>query len=181
MVLHSKRSQLPYDAAILLTPLRRDIGDSKFGFLVQALFAHVLLRLGGRIKEVKNQGHPDIVAVLGGLVYYIEVEAPRRTTAPRQLDPGDLKALQVPQEGQRGYFCILDSGPPLKWVCVDISSLGPRVDGKLRISLLRSYADHALSSKCTIEFSNLLIDQSKSLHQLTYNQLRQEALDSNPR
>lgn len=181
MDLHSKRYQLVYEAAMLLAPLRRDVGDSRFGLVVQALFAHVLLRLGGRIVDIKNQGHPDIIAVLGGQIYHIEVEAPRKTTVPRQLDPGDLKVLRVSHEGRRGYFCVLDSGPPLNWVCVDVASLGRRVTGKLRVSLLKSRADRDLSTACSVEFSNLVIRQSTVLHQLTFNQLREEALGSKPR
>lgn len=74
MVLSSKMSQSTYDAAMLLANFRRDVGFRKFGLVVQGLFAHVLLRLGGMVLDVKNPGHPDISAVLGGQLYNIEVE-----------------------------------------------------------------------------------------------------------
>ena len=53
-------SQSRYEAAKLLTDLRNDVGYPRFGLVVQALFAHVLLRLGGDVLDVKKPGHPDI-------------------------------------------------------------------------------------------------------------------------
>ena len=181
MVPGLKMSQSSYDAAKLLANLRRDVGFSKFGLVVQALFAHVLLRLGGSVLDVKNPGHPDISAILGGQLYNIEVETAMRKTIPRRLERGDLEVLQVSREDERGYFCVLDSGPPLAWLCVDVASLGQRAAGELRLSLLRSYSNRSLSSDCTVEFSDLVTSQVRMLRQLTYAQLRQEALSSKPR
>ena len=181
MGLGLKMSQSTYDAAMLLANLRREIGFSKFGPVVQALFAHVLLRLGGLVLDIKHPGHPDISAILGGQLYNIEVETATKKTIPRHLEPGDLQVLLVSREGEYGYYCVLDSGPPLAWLCVDVASLGQRAAGELRISLLRSYSNRDLSADCTIEFSNLVMSQTRVLNQLTYEQLRQEALSSNPR
>ena len=181
MVPGSKMSQSTYDAAMLLVDLRRDIGFSKFGLVVQGLFAHVLLRLGGRVIDVKNPGHPDISAIMGGQLYNIEVETAMRKTLSRRLDQRDLEVLLAKREGEHGYFCVLDSGPPLAWICVDVSMLGQRVSGQLRISLLRSYSNRDLSADCTAEFSDLVIRQARVLHRLTYDQLRQEALSANLR
>ena len=166
---------------MLVADLRRDVGFSKFGLVVQALFAHVLLRLGGRVLDVKTPGHPDISAVLEGQLYNIEVETATRKTIPRRLKQGDLNVLRVSREGELGYFCVLDSGPPLTWLCVNVASLGQRAAEELRISLLRSYSNRDLSADCTIEFSNLVVSQARVLNQLTYEQLRREALNSNPR
>ena len=177
----SKMSQSTYEAAMLLANLRRDVGFSKFGLVVQALFAHILLRLGGRVLDIKNPGHPDISVVLGGQLYNIEVETAMRKTIPRRLERGDLEVLQVSREGECGYFCVLDSGPPLSWLCVDVASLGQRAAGELRISLLRSYSNRDLSADCTIEFSNLVMSQARVLNRLTYQQLRREALAGAPR
>ena len=181
MDLSLKMSKSTYDAARLLANFRRDVGFSRFGLVVQALFAHVLLRIGGSVLDVKNPGHPDITARLGGQLYYIEVETAARKTTPRRLDQGDLDVLQVGRDGERGYFCVLDAGPPLAWLCVDVATLGRRATGELRLSILRSYSDRHLSVDCTVEFSTLVISQARNLNQLTYKQLRQEALDANPR
>ena len=174
-------SQSPYEAAILLINLRHEVGFSRFGLMIQALFAHVLLRLGGRVLDIKNPGHPDVTAILDGQRYYIEIEVANRKTIPRRLDYGDLAVLQVDVEGELGYFCVLDCGPPVAWLCVDVSSLRHRVTGELRLPLLRSYSNRDFSVDCTIEFSNLVIEQARVLGRLTYKQLRAEALNSSPR
>ena len=174
-------SQFPYDAAKLLTELRNDVGFPTFGLVVQALFAHVLVRLGGNVLSIKSPGHPDIRAVLAGQLYNIEVETATRKTLPRQLEQGDLNVLQDLREGERGYYCVLDCGPPLAWLCVDVGLLGWRAGGKLRLSLLRGYSNRAMSLDCTDEFSRLVIQESRSLHYLTYSLLRQEALSGKPR
>ena len=114
--------------------------------------------------------------VLGGLRYNIEVETASRKTLPRQLERGDLDVLLVNGEDERGYYCVLDSGPPISWLCVDVASLGQRVHGELRISLLRSYSDRGLSTDCTFEFSELVVGKGRLLSRLTYEQLRHQAL-----
>ena len=174
-------SQSAYEAPKLLADFRSSIGDSEFGLVVQAMFAHVLLRLGGKVWDVKNPGHPDVSATLGGELYNFEVEAPKGNKSPRRLDRRDLEVLQVSRDGEHGYFCVLDSGPPVAWVCVDVASLGQRASGDLRRSLLRSYSNRDLSSDCTVEFSDLILKEAKRLDRLTYSQLRQEALSGKPR
>ena len=174
-------SESPYDAARILANFRSEVGFRTYGLVVQALFAHTLKRLGGAVLDINDPGHPDIRMVWGGLRYNIEVETASRKTLPRQLEQRDLDVLLVTGEDERGYYCVLDSGPPISWLCVDVASLGQRVTGELRISLLRSYANRDLSYDCTIEFSNLVISQARALNQLTYEQLRREALNSNPR
>ena len=176
MVPNSKMSQSPYDAAGLLANLRTEVGFRTYGLVVQALFAHVLKKLGGVVLEINNPGHPDIRMVLGGMRYNIEVETASRKTLPRQLERGDLDVLLVDDEDERGYYCVLDSGPPISWLCVDVASLGQRVHGELRISLLRSYSDRELSTDCTLEFSELVVSQGRLLSRLTYEQLRHQVL-----
>ena len=176
-----RMSQSPYDAARMLANLRQEVGFRTYGLVVQALFAQTLKKLGGVVLEINNPGHPDILMILGGLRYNIEVEAASSKTLPRQLERGDLDVLLVNSEDERGYYCVLDSGPPISWLCVDVASLGKRVYGELRISLLMSYSNRDFSSDCTIEFSNLVISQARALNLLTYEQLRREALSSNPR
>ncbi len=176
-----KMSESPYDAARLLTNLINDVGIPKFGLVVQALFAHVLLRLGGNVLDIKNPGHPDIRAMLAGQIYNIEVETAGRKTLPRQLEQADLKVLQVHRGRGYGYFCVLDTGHPIAWLCVDVASLGRRASGKLHLSLIRAYSNRKLSLDCTTEFSRLVTKEARNLRQFTYGQLRQEALSGKPR
>ena len=169
-------SQSPYDAANLLTDLRREVSFRTYGLVVQALFAQTLRNLGAVVLEINNPGHPDIRAILGGLQYNIEVETASRQRLPRQLEQGDLNVLIVSDDDQRGYYCVLDSGPPVSWLCVDVASLGQRAYGELRIPLLRSYSDRGLSTDCTSEFSDIILSQGKLLNRLSYEQLRRQVL-----
>ena len=173
--------QSPYDAARLLAVLRDDVGFPRFGLVIQALFAHVLLRLGGEVLDIRNPGHPDIRAILAGQLHNIEVETAKRKTVPRRLEPGDLKVLQGLQQGEYGYFCVLDCGPPVAWLCVDVASLGPRAGEELHLSLLRGYCKREFSVDCTSQFSDLVTREARNLQHLTYGQLRWEALCGRPR
>ena len=176
-----KTSQLQYDAAPILSDFRSDVGYSRFGLVIQALFAHVLLRMGAVIIDVRNPGHPDIIAKLNGVFQNIEVEAPGRKTAFRRLQSGDLEVLRTGDSGQTGFFCVLDCGPPVEWLCVDVANLGSRVNEDLRISLLRAYAEKDYSAECTVQFSDLIVKEASFLPQLRFGRLRKEALEGNYR
>ena len=173
----SKMSQLAYDAAQILGDLKIEISPSRFGLIVQALFAHVLVRFGARVLDIRNPGHPDISAILNGSLHNIEVEAAGRRTTIRRLQPGDLEVLQCRGDGEYGFFCVLDCGPPVAWLCVDVANLGGRVNEGLHLSLLRAYSDYDYSSDCTAQFSELLVKEARHLPYLTYGQLRKEALN----
>jgi hypothetical protein len=170
-------SQLPYDAARVLAELRTEIGLSSFGLVVQALFAHVLVRLGANVLDIKNPGHPDISVILGGQLHNIEVEAATRKSITRRLQSGDLEVLQCRGEGEYGFFCVLDCGPPAVWLCVDVAALGNRANEDLHLSLLRAYSDHDYSNDCTALFSELVVREAQHLPHLSFAQLRKEALD----
>lgn len=169
-------SQSHYDAARVVANLTAEMSLSRFGLLIQALFAHVLVRLGANVLEIRTPGHPDISAVLAGNLHKIEVEAASRKTHVRRLDPGDLEVLQVKGERELGFFCVLDCGPPIAWLCVDIARLGNRVNDALRMSLLRAYADQGYSRDCTDQFADMVIKQGNNLLNLSYARLCQEAL-----
>lgn len=171
----SKTSQLAYDAAKILYNLRSDASPASFGLLTQVLFAHVLGRLGARLEDIRNPGHPDIIAQLGGRLYNIEVEVVGRTRVT-QLEPADLAVLLNRQEGEYGFFCMLDCGPPIAWVCVDAAALGIRIKGKLRLSLLRAYSDKSYSRDCTEVFSKLVVENARHLPELKYRRLRRMAM-----
>ena len=100
-------SQSPYDAAGLLANLRREVCFRTYGLVVQALFAHTLMKLGGVVLEIKNPGHPDIRMILGGLRYNIEVETASRKTLPRQLERGRRSRLVLLVLG-RGFQVLRD-------------------------------------------------------------------------
>src|SRR5947209_3953489 len=52
--------------ACVLSSLRAEVGDIEFGYRAQGLFAQVLRRVGANVREIRHQGHPDIIADLDG-------------------------------------------------------------------------------------------------------------------
>lgn len=181
MVPIMKMSTSLYDGASLLLRFRAQSGSTKFGLVVQAMFAHVLLRLGWEILEVNSPGHPDIRAVLGSQVDKFEVETVSNVTIPRQLDERDIATLLTGDEGERGFFCVLNCGPPLELLCVDVKELGSRVYEPLRVSLLRSYSYRVMSVQFTAEMSAFVRRNEADLDQLSYRRLRSEVLAGRPR
>lgn len=144
---------------------------------MQALLAHVILRAGGLVYDVRNPGHPDIVARFDWNLLKLEVEVASRKKFSRQLDSSDIEGLKPVDTSERGYFCVLDCGPPLAWLCVNIGTLGDRIKGPLRLSLLRAYADRDISDHWSAEFADLVLKEARNLRYLTYSLLREEALN----
>src|SRR4030067_3860650 len=84
--IHSKAQPLSYDRTFfeiksVLDLLRGNVGDSEFGYRMQAFFAHVLLELGGSIIEINQQGHPDIKWNFNGKTSLIQVKTTTHSNA----------------------------------------------------------------------------------------------------
>jgi len=165
-----------YEAARVLHLLQEEISLSKLGLLIQALLAHVILRVGGIVYDVRNPGHPDIVARHGGTLLKIEVEVASRKQHPRELQAADVDSLWPTSSGETGYFCVMDYGPPIAWLCADVTSLGDRLRAPLRLSLLRAYASQEMSAAWTAEFADLILKEARNLRYLNFSLLREEAL-----
>lgn len=76
-----------------------------------------------------------------------------------------------------GFFCVLDCSTPVEWLCVDVATLGIRANEDLPISLLRAYADRDYSDDSTAAFAALIVKEAQALPQLSFAQLRREALE----
>ena len=172
-----KISLRDYEAARTLQLLQEEIGLSKLGLLAQALLAHVILRVGGVVYDVRHIGHPDIVARHSGALLRVEAEVATQKQMPRQLETEDINGLWPTNDSDRGYFCVLDCGPPLAWLCVDVTVLGYRLSSPLRLSLLHAYAERDMSATWTSEFSELILKEARNLRYLTFARLREEVLN----
>lgn len=107
------------ELAKILTELRREIGDGEFGFRSQALFAHTLPRLGGTIRTINAQGHPDIVANIGGTEIVFEVEITHSAKRKHVLKCEDPEAIKPIVQSSTGYLAVLDCALPAKWVLLN--------------------------------------------------------------
>ena len=73
-----------WEAGKCLEILKDAVGLSEFGYRIQGLAAHVLLRLGAKVLQINSQGHPDIIAEAERGLIRIEVEA----------DAGDAESVE---------------------------------------------------------------------------------------
>ena len=110
------------DASECIERIRSSVSPVKFGYKIQALAAHVLLRLGYQIDAIKRSGHPDIVAVRNGREFRFEVEAEAFGPRPRKLTAADLASL-TEAPNIVGYYALAISFPKPYWVLVPASIL----------------------------------------------------------
>lgn len=167
-----------YNAKGILDSLRSGIGDSEFGYRMQAVFAHILLRLGACVKEVNAQGHPDIKAKLSDRVLKIQVKtASHGRSAPDfVLSKHDLNGICSKQPETRGYLAILDCAEPVAWLLVDETRLKRLVGQSLHLATFRAECDTTFSEECTNEFLDIIISNRKKLPSLTFRLLAVRAL-----
>ena len=121
---------------------------------MQAIAAHVLLRLGYRIEEINQAGHPDITAFRAGREYRFEIEAQVGDPRPRQLEAADIKSLaDVP--GGFGYYALAISFPKPYWVVVPVYKLADRKRPSSNV-LLESLSDRNFSAEWNAEYRDML-------------------------
>ena len=99
-----------FQASDCVENMRLSISPAKFGYKVQALAGHVLLRLNYRVEEINQFGHPDIVAARGMEELRFEIEAEVSGPRPRQLTGEDFASL-IDLSGAVGYFALADQLP----------------------------------------------------------------------
>jgi hypothetical protein len=162
----------------MLDTLRASIGDSEFGYRMQAFFAHVLLNLGSTITEVNQQGHPDIKSVKNGQTALSQVKSITHSYAGWVLtvSPHDIAGICPSRPNEIGYFAVLDCAIPVSWVVCSYSAIRRHEMCSVNIETIRASADLELSEDCTGVFADLLMRHKNSLHLLTFRILRDRAL-----
>ena len=162
------------EATECIDRIRSSLSDSAFGFKVQALAGHVLLRLGYRVVEINSSGHPDIVASRDGKTFCFEVEAEAGAPRLRKLTVADLASLtNVP--GIIGYYALAISVPTPRWVLVPAAKLNSRARSSPK-ALLEALSDKALSAEWTREYGQLLFDSCRQIKLASFSSLRERAL-----
>lgn len=145
----------------------------EFGLKVQALAAHVLLRLGCRVIEINRTGHPDIVAMRDGYELRLEVEAEVLGSRGRQPTADDLAAL-INGSTAIGYFALAVSRPTPHWIVVPAEKLvGRRPSHKV---LLKALSDRELSDAWTDAYVELLSEKAGRVVHYSFETLCRRAL-----
>lgn len=146
----------------------------EFGYKIQALAAHVLLRLNHRVTTVNATRHPDVVTVKGEREFRFEVEAEVSGVKKALLTPADFAGLLSP--GGFGFFALAVSFPRPFWVLVPAESLARR-NKPAGHALLKALSDKAFSSAWTHEYVSLLGRSCRDVLDRSFDQLVQRAID----
>lgn len=161
-------------ASDCIESLRLSVSPSEFGYKVQALAAHVLLRLGYRVEAINRTGHPDIVAIGGTDELLFEIEAEVLGPRPRQLTDEDLASL-IDSPGVEGYFGLAISFPTPRWVLVPASRLIGRKPS--HNVLLEALSDKGFSDAWTTEYVSLLNSECRRIVRASFSYLCDRALE----
>ena len=149
--------------------------DSEFGYKMQGIAAHVLLRLGYRIDSNNPSGNPDIVASIGGTEYRFEVEAEVVGPRPRKLTKADLASL-TESSNIVGYFGLAIISPSPSWILVPATKL-VRKTLPLNNMWLEALSDKSYSEAWTREFHKLLQESCRLIEFASFSKLKQMALE----
>lgn len=163
-------------ASDCIDDIRLRISAVEFGYKVQALAAHVLLRLGYRIEAINQRGHPDVVAFKDGQQFRFEIEAEVGQPRRRRLTDADFATLMGVPDGF-GYYALAVSSPIPKWILVRASRLAYR---KYAVSnvLLEALSDMAYSEEWTSEYVSLLSESCDQIRRASFESLKAAILGS---
>lgn len=159
-------------ARACLDRLHLESDDREFGFKMQAVAAHILLRLGHIVLAVNRIGHPDIVSLKDGVEFRFEVEAEVRGHRKRMPEAADFVGLTATDAS--GYFALAVSFPRPYWVVVPIRELMDRGtrSGNATLEALR---DTRLSDAWTKEHLDLLARSCRVVRERSFEQLARRA------
>ena len=166
------------DSAVLqatrcVDDLHRSASPAEFGYKVQALAGHVLLRLSFDVEEINRSGHPDIVATRGLDKFHFEVEAEVAGPRLRQLTDEDYSALTGLPDGI-GYFALAINSPTPRWVVVPAERLKDRKASSN--VLLEALSDTDFSHAWTHAYIDLLKRECRRISRASFRQLCERAL-----
>ena len=170
----STTRQTDVAAAECVRRIRADAGASAFGYKIQALAAHVLVRLGYGVTEVNSSGHPDIVAEKNGREYRFEVEAEIGEPRAHKLTERDFEAL-VAGGNTTGYFAMAASFPVPYWLLVPASKLVRRRT-RARRALLEALGDGDFAEMWTRAYTALLHESCREIRRSSFRSLVEAAL-----
>ena len=170
----STNSHNELDATDCINHIRSDVTATEFGYKIQALAGHVLLRLGYRIEALNRAGHPDIIAMKQGKEYRFEVEAEVGRPHPRKLSDEDFASLLGVPDGF-GYYALAVISPAPHWILVRASKLVNRKRSSSK-PLLNALSDKTYSAEWTAEYRHLLNVSCRRIKWASFNQLSELAL-----
>lgn len=163
-----------------LDRLREQCGDSGFGYRMQALFAHVLIRLGFVVTEINTKGHPDVLAVNGDRTLRVQVKTVKHGSSANLFELAEADCHGIGGSTSEGVLALLDCAEPVRWVIVAHERARQMVGRRLHLAALRGDEHRQLSEECSDEFKALVLRSWRQLPLLPYGILRDRALKGDP-
>lgn len=163
-----------------LDRLRQQCGDSDFGYRMQALFGHVLVRLGFVVTEINAQGHPDVLAVHGDRTLRVQVKTVKHGSAATLFELAEADCDGISGSSSEGVLALLDCAEPVRWVIVAYERARSLVGRPLHLATLRGNEHQQLSEECSDEFVALVVRSRSQLPLVPYQVLRDRALQGDP-
>ena len=152
--------------------MRSSLTWSNFGYKIQALAAHVLLRIRYQVTEINQSGHPDITAFWDGKEFRFEVEAEVTQPRLRQLTKADFDSLIATPYG---YYALAISFPSPYWVIVPVEDLISRTQPSPN-RVLEALRDKEYSAVWTRAYIEMLRDSNRQIRRASFGDLRDMAL-----
>ena len=153
--------------------IRYSVSPSEFGYKIQVLAAHVLLRLGYTVTAINQYGHPDVSAVRAGNEFRFEVEAQAGNPRLRQLYDADFASL-IGVRNVTGYYALAISSPSPYWVVVPALKLVGRPPSPN--ILMEALSDKEYSEEWTREYVGLLTEKCRLIRLANFSKLSEMAL-----
>ena len=167
-----------FTATPLLEALRIQCGDSEFGYRMQALFAHVLIRLGAKVLEINAKGHPDIKVMLGQELMLIQVKSAEHAGPWVQFNLSEADFAGITSNDRAaGYLAFLDCATPVSWHVVKSDVARQLVGRFVPVEGIVAMRDESLSIECSEVFAQILLSVKDRLNVLTFALLRHRALE----
>ena len=160
-------------ASAYIEDMRLNVSPAEFGYKVQALAAHVLLRLNYRVEKINQSGHPDIIVSRSMEELRFEIEAEVSGPRPRKLTDEDFASL-IDLSGAIGYYALAISFPTPRWVVIPAERLKNRKPSSN--VLLEALSDRSFSAAWTFEYLKLLNEEGRRIQRASFTTLCERAL-----
>jgi hypothetical protein len=170
-----------YETVRLVEDLRHRCSDSEFGYRMQAIFAHVLMRQCWSILEIKAKGHPDIRAAMGGHEVFVQVKSVSHSSANStiELSSDDAAGIRAMGQQHEGWFAVLDCATPIQWIVIEGGRAARLLGTPHHLATLHANRDVVLSKRCNEAFLEIISEHRQRLPNLRYAVLCSRALADN--
>jgi hypothetical protein len=147
---------------------------------MQALFAHMLMRQGWSILEIRAKGHPDIRAAREDREVFVQVKSVSHGSANTKIELSVDDVAGIKAMGQHaGWFAVLDCAVPVQWIVIERDRAARLLGTPLHLATLQANRDVVLSANCNEAFIEIIAEHGERLPSLRFTALCDRALAAN--